>query len=142
MTNKELKRLGREELLEMLIQQSKEMDDLRAKMDEMQNQLEEAQKKVKDREIAIHNAGSIAEASLQLSGVFEAAQDAAAQYLENIKSLSDRQQELCEKMEAETRAKCDAMLSQTESECLFRQRAVDKHCQAALKELRMLLGTE
>lgn len=76
MKEKDLKRLSRADLLEMLIDQSKEMQVLRDK-------LEQAQEELKKREIAIQNAGSIAEASLMLNGVFEAAQAACREYVEN-----------------------------------------------------------
>ncbi len=82
MTDKELKKLSRAELLEMLIAQSKEVDSLK-------KQLQEANEKLEDRRIMIANSGSIAEAALHLNGVFEVAQNAAEQYLENIKRQSD-----------------------------------------------------
>lgn len=82
MTNKELKKLSRAELLEMLIAQSKEMEVLK-------KQLKEANEMLEDRRIKIENSGSIAEAALKLNGVFEAAQKAATQYLENIQRRSD-----------------------------------------------------
>jgi len=82
MTNKELKKLSRTDLLKMLIAQSKEMEALK-------KQLKEANEMLEDRRIMIENSGSIAEAALQLNGVFEAAQKAAAQYLENIQLKSD-----------------------------------------------------
>ena len=64
--------------------------------------------------INIDNAGSIAEASLQLNGIFEAAQAASAQYLENIQHLHEKQENVCAQMELETREKCDAMLREAE----------------------------
>ena len=82
MTDKELKKLSRAKLLEMLIAQSKEVESLKA-------QLKEANEKLEDRQIKIENSGSIAEAALQLNGLFEAAQNACEQYLENIKRQSD-----------------------------------------------------
>lgn len=82
MTDKELKKLSRAELLEMLIAQSKEVASLK-------KQLQEANEKLEDRRIMIENSGSIAEAALHLNGVFEAAQNAAEQYLENIKRQTD-----------------------------------------------------
>ncbi len=78
MTDKELKRLSRADLLEMLVIQSRENEELKAK-------LSAAEEKLKSREIAVKESGSIAEAALKLNGVFEAAQSAAEQYLENIK---------------------------------------------------------
>lgn len=77
MTDKQLRKLSRIELLEMLIQHSKEITRL-------QEQLEEAHELLEDKYIAIDKAGSIAEASLQINGVFSAAQQAADQYLQNV----------------------------------------------------------
>ena len=68
MTDKELKNLSRRDLLEMLIEQSKELQRLREKLAETEALLEK-------KEISISNVGSIAEAALQLNGVFEAAQE-------------------------------------------------------------------
>lgn len=83
MTDKELRRLSRVELLELLIAQSKDIQELC-------EQLEEAQQKLKDREIAIEKAGSLAEASLALTDIFRKADEAAALYLDNIRFLSNR----------------------------------------------------
>lgn len=77
MTDKELKRLSRAELLEMLLAQMKENEKLKVSLNEMQMQLD-------SRQIMINRAGSIAEAALQLNGVFQAAEAAAEQYLENV----------------------------------------------------------
>ena len=78
MTDKELHRLRRDELLEILLSQQKEIDRLNAA-------LEAAEKKLAEREILITNAGSIAEASLALTEVFAEAQRAADLYIENIR---------------------------------------------------------
>ena len=99
MTDKELRRLSRSELLEMLIAQTEENDRLKIR-------LEQAEAQLRDRRIAIDKAGSIAEAALALNGVFQAAEAAAQQYLENIQRISGQQNELyCalkEKAEKET----------------------------------------
>ena len=84
MTEKDLKRLSRADLLEMLIDQSVELKKTKKR-------LRNAENKLGVREIAIDEAGSIAEAALQINGVFEAAQNACEQYMENIRTLSDRQ---------------------------------------------------
>ena len=86
MTDKELKRIGRAELLELLLTQSEENEALQARIDELEQEL-------RRREIIIENAGTIADAAFQLNGVFDAAGAAAVQYLENIKRLN-RQLEL------------------------------------------------
>ena len=86
MTNKELKRLTRAELLEMLLIQSKEKQRL-------EEELREARKSLEDRRITAAESGSIAEAALKLNGVFEAAQKAADQYLENVRGAAREGQE-------------------------------------------------
>ena len=83
LTDKELHKLNRKELLELMLDQSRQLDDLR-------EQLRQAQEQLTSRQLLLNKAGSIAEASLQLNRVFEAAQAAAEQYLENVQTLSGR----------------------------------------------------
>ena len=82
MTDKDLRRMSRSELLELLLFQMEENERLK-------KQLNKAKRKLESRDIMIEEAGSIAEAALRLNGVFEAAQEAAQQYLENIKRLEE-----------------------------------------------------
>ena len=70
MTEKELRRLSRRELLEMLITRTIE-------------------KELSDRKLIQDRAGSMAEAALQLNGVFGAADRAAREYLENIRRMAE-----------------------------------------------------
>jgi hypothetical protein len=88
MTDKDLRRLSRGELLEMLIAQAAENDQLK-------NRLEQAEAQLRNRRIAIDKAGSLAEAALSLNGVFQAAEAAAQQYLENIERISGQQDAVC-----------------------------------------------
>jgi cell division septum initiation protein DivIVA len=74
LTEKELKKLNRYQLLELLIIQTERADELQKKLDEAQALLD-------SRDVKLTVMGSIAEASLQLGGVFEAAQNAADTYL-------------------------------------------------------------
>ena len=73
-----LKKLSKLQLLELLAQQERELQELRKELKEKTAALE-------DRRIRIEKAGSIAEASLKLNEVFEAAQRA---YLESLKAVS------------------------------------------------------
>lgn len=79
MEQRDLSKLKRSELLEIMLAQSEEIDHLRAELEQKNKQLE-------DRRIALSNAGSIAEASLRLTRVFEEAQKAADLYLDNVKA--------------------------------------------------------
>jgi hypothetical protein len=83
MTEKELRRLRRSELLELLLDQAQELEKTQA-------ELAEAQEQLKQREILLSNVGSIAEAALQLNHVFEAAQAAGEQYIDSLRALYER----------------------------------------------------
>lgn len=76
--NDNLRKLRKAELLQIMLEQSDEIDRLRDRVEELEKELE-------DRRITIEKAGSIAEASLKLTRVFEEAQKAADLYLENIR---------------------------------------------------------
>lgn len=95
MADKKLKRLSRADLLEMLLVQTKEVERLREKLTEMEKQLQE-------RQLRINNAGSLAQAVIEVNKVVEAAQAAADQYLENIAA-----------MEAEAKIKCRQLIQET-----------------------------
>ena len=101
----DLKKLSRTDLLEMLIEQGKELEDVKARLAESETRLQ-------SRDIAIQNAGSIAEASLQLSGIFQAAQEACQQYTENIEKLSGQQEEFCARLEAESMQRAEQILKE------------------------------
>lgn len=117
MTDIELRKLKRADLLEMLIDQSKENENLQQQLNDALNQLQQ-------REIKINQAGSIAEAALQINGVFEAAQNACAQYLENIERLHGDQEKIRAEQEtistrilAESQEKAAQILAETEQKC-------------------------
>lgn len=97
MTAKELKRLRRSDLMEMLLELSKENLMLR-------EQLYEAEQKLLERQIAINQTGSLAEASLRLNRLFEAAQAACEQYALNVRLR-------CDELEASTRRRCEDMIA-------------------------------
>lgn len=82
MDEKQMRKLSRYQLLELLIMQTERADALEKKVAELEERLNE-------KEIKISALGSIAEASLQLSGVFEAAQKAANIYLDNAMRKAD-----------------------------------------------------
>lgn len=88
MKEKELRRLKRVELLDMLIEQGRLVDAQREEIGKLKTQIEELNRKLEDRNLSLEKAGSIAEASLQIAKVFVAAEDAARIYLENLRARS------------------------------------------------------
>lgn len=82
MTDRELQHLSRIELLELLIAQMEENALLKL-------QLKSAMAQLEHKNIEILKAGSLAEAALELNGIFQAADAAARQYLDNVRRLAD-----------------------------------------------------
>lgn len=109
MTDREIKKLSRAQLLEMLLVQSREVTRLRDELSKAQAQLDK-------RQVQIEESGNIAEAALRLSGVFEAAQAAADHYVQNISALADSTRERCHQMEEQTQRKCDEMTRAAQAE--------------------------
>ena len=96
MTDKEFKRLSRSELIDIIYELQKQNEEKDAQVEKLQKDLE-------DRELKISNAGSIAEAALQVNGVFEAAQAAADQYLSALRESDQECKRRLEEAEQEKR---------------------------------------
>ena len=126
MTNKDLKKMRRIELMELIGELTRENQTLNEQNEKLRYQLKEVREKANNRSIAIEKAGSIAEASLLLNGVFEAAQESAAQYLENIERLSREQQSICDRIVEETKMKCQEMEIGTQRRCDELYRAAEQ----------------
>lgn len=93
-SDKALRKLSRKDLLRLLISQMEENEQLKA-------QLAQAQEQLASREVVKEKAGSLAEASVLLSGVLEAAEEASLVYLENIKRMEAQLQAQLESQQAQ-----------------------------------------
>lgn len=82
MTEQEMKKLGRGDLLELLLSQAKENESLRA-------ELQEVKRELSDRRVKIEEAGSLAEAMVSINGLVKAVQKTADEYLENIRNREE-----------------------------------------------------
>lgn len=111
MQSNDSRRLKRAELLEMLIEQSKEVEALKKKVAELQSQLE-------DRRIQIEQMGSIAEAALALNHIFKAADEAAAQYIDNIKRMEHEKNVELKELRQKTLDACAVMREDTQEYCM------------------------
>jgi len=103
--SKRLQKLNRRELLEILVEQSEKIETL-------ERQLADAAAALKDKKIAITESGSIAEAALKLNAVFQSADNAVSQYMENIEKLSGAQEKICAQREAESQRKASAIIAE------------------------------
>ena len=82
MTDKEFKRLSRSELIEIIYQFQLQVDKLTEEKRELERELA-------DRRLRLRNAGNIAEAALEMNDCFRSAQNAAEQYLNEIKAIRE-----------------------------------------------------
>lgn len=83
MTEKELHKLSRSELLELLLDQRKENDRLETEIASLDAKLE-------DRRLQIEDSQSLADAALKLTKVYADADEAAKLYKDNAKLLEDK----------------------------------------------------
>ena len=86
MTDKEFKRLSRSQLIEIIYQ-------LQLKEEELVADNERLSKALADRRLRVRRAGNIAEASLEIHQVMQAAQEAAEHYLEEIRLRADEEKQ-------------------------------------------------
>ncbi len=107
----------------MLIEQGKENEKLK-------KQLAEAESELESRRIAIENSGSMAQAALRLNNVFEAAENAKKQYIENIFSRDVSQIDI----EEEVRNYCLDMISNAEEKRIEIENETRLRCEEIVKE--------
>lgn len=84
MTDKEFKRLTRSELIDIIYEYQKQEKELK-------KEIAELEKKLGDRDLKLENVGSIAEATVELHGIFEAAQETANQYMQYVYAKTDKE---------------------------------------------------
>ena len=146
MTEQEMKRLSRAELLEVILMQGKQIEELQA-------QNADLTQKVEDKTIALNEAGSIAEASLRLNHVFQDAELAVAQYKENIQRLSMDQEAIAQGKMAEAQRRIDQMLTEAQQQAnavtaqaeMYKAKAkleADAYWEEASKKLENLLNAQ
>lgn len=87
MTEKELKKMNRYQLLEIIIMQTEELQKLSAELEQVKLQLTQ-------QHIRSARAGNIAQEALALSKIFENAQEAADLYLHTVKEYTDKADEI------------------------------------------------
>ena len=107
MISKELKRLGRRELVDIIYQ-------LKKNEQEMQEKIEELKNEIQDKRIRLSVAGSIADAAMSVTDVFTTAQMTADLYLREISNMKEDTEKECAKKIEETDKKVKDILSDGE----------------------------
>lgn len=116
MTDKEFKRLSRAQLIDIIYQ-------LQLKQKTLEDEKQELEAEVSDKRIRLRQAGNIAEASLAIHKVMQSAQDAAEQYLEEIRILQQETEEKSKHLLEKAQKDADAIIlnAQKEAHALIAQ---------------------
>ena len=104
MISKELRRLSRRELVDIIYQ-------LKKNEQEKQDQIAALENALQEKRIRISVAGSIAEAAIDLTNVFSVAQTAADLYLQEITCMKEETARECARMLEEARKEAEKILA-------------------------------
>ena len=94
MLNKELSKLSRRELMDIIYQMKKNEQ-------QMQEELASLRESLEEKRIRLSEAGSVAEAAVSVSNVFSSAQMSADLYLQEVARMREDTEKECERMVAE-----------------------------------------
>ena len=108
MTDKEFKRLGRAQLIEIIYRLQLQIDELGEQKQALENALN-------DKRLRISKAGDLANAALEINNCFQSAQNAADQYLEEIKAMREETQAECRRILEAAQAQANALIAQAEA---------------------------
>lgn len=100
MVSKELRKLNRRELVDVIYQLKKNEEQMQEKIETLEAELEE-------RRLHLSKVGSIAEAATNITGIFSVAQSTADLYLREISSMKEEAQRECEKLTEEAEKKIE-----------------------------------
>lgn len=131
MTNKDLMKLSRKQLLELLLRETERVDYL-------EDRINKAQKKLDERRTVEAEAATVAEAAIQLSGIIEAAQTAVNQYVESVKALSQRLDETGREADSIAQRRAQAILIDAQRQCAERESEIENKVLQSTVKLRQM----
>ena len=109
MTDKEFKRLSRSQLIEIIYQ-------FQLKQDELIAENERLSKELADKRLRITQAGNIAEAALAVNNVMQDAQNAAQQYLDEIRAMHSELDGECQRIRAKAKEEAAEIVAKARKE--------------------------
>lgn len=125
MTDKEFKRLSRAQLIEIIYQLQLQIDKLNEEKQELESELN-------DKRLRLQSAGNIAEAALEINNCFRSAQNAAEQYLNEIKAIREETEAERQRILSQARAEAEVIIAGAKKT----QGDYDSAIEAILKEYR------
>ena len=125
MTDKEFKRLSRAQLIDIIYQFQLQVD----KLTEQNLKLE---RELADKRLRLNNAGNIAVAALEINDCFSSAQNAAEQYLNEIKAIREETEAERQRVLAQAQAEAEMIIENAKKT----HGDYDSAIEAILKEYR------
>ena len=104
MTDKEFKRLSRAQLIDIIYQ-------FQLQVDKLTEQNQELERELADKRLRLSNAGNIADAALEINDCFRSAQNAAEQYLSEIKTIREETEAEQQRILAQAHAAAEAIIA-------------------------------
>ena len=104
MTDKEFKRLSRAQLIEIIYR-------LQLELDKVNDEKQLLESELKDKRLRLSNAGNIANAALEINDCFRSAQNAAEQYLNEIKAIREETDTERQRILKEAKAEAEAIIA-------------------------------
>ena len=129
MTDREFKRLSRAQLIDIIYQ-------FQLQVEKLTEQNRELERELADKRLRLSNAGNIADAALEINNCFRSAQNAAEQYLNEIKTICEETEAERQRILAQARAEAAAIIADAKKT----QGDYDSAIEAILKEYRQNLS--
>ena len=104
MTDKEFKRLSRYQLIDIIYQ-------FQLQVDALTEQKQELERELADKRLRLRDAGNIADAALEINNCFRSAQNAAEQYLNEIKAIREDTEAERQRILAQAQAEAAAIIA-------------------------------
>lgn len=104
MTDKEFKRLSRAELIDIIYQ-------FQLQVDKLAEQNKDLERELADKRLRLSNAGNIAAAALEINDCFRSTQNAAEQYLNEIKAIREETEAERQRILAEAHAEAATIIA-------------------------------
>ena len=105
LTDKEFKRLSRAQLIDIIYQ-------FQLQVDKLTEQNHELERELADKRIRLNHAGNIAVAALEINNCFRSAQNAAEQYLNEIKMIREETEAERRRILAQAQAEAAAIIAE------------------------------
>lgn len=104
MTDKEFKRLTRSQLIDIIYQ-------FQLQIDKLTEQNQELERELADKRLRLSKVGNIADAALEINNCFRSAQNAAEQYLNEIKAIREETEAEQQRILAEAQAEAATIIA-------------------------------